>query len=59
MVFIRGLLVAIVLLVYGLHLVFFKEVISNRDIIIILLLGFAHIGDLISLFSKVKEVKNG
>lgn len=52
--FIRSLLVAIVLLVYGVYLVFFKEIISNRDIIIILLFGFAYIGDLINLYSKFK-----
>ena len=37
------------LLIYGIYLIFFKAIISNRDIIIILLPGFLHIGYLFQL----------
>jgi hypothetical protein len=37
------------LLIYSIYLIFFKAVISNRDIIIILLFGFLHIGYLFQL----------
>ncbi len=33
-----------VLLIYGLYLMIFKDVIANRDIIIYLFFGFAYVG---------------
>lgn len=34
----------LVLLIYGLYLMIFKDVVTNKDIIIILFFGFAYVG---------------
>ncbi len=49
---ITGLVCSLILLIYGLYLIFFKEIISNKDIIMILFLGFAYIGYLFQIYFK-------
>jgi hypothetical protein len=48
-VLICDLIWSLFLLIYSIYLIFYKPVISNRDIIIILLFGFLHIGYLFQL----------
>ena len=33
-----------ILLIYGLYLIIFKDIVTNKDIIIFLFVGFAYIG---------------
>jgi len=39
-----GSIAGLILLIYGAFLVFFKEVITNKDIILFLFIGFAYVG---------------
>jgi len=39
-----ALITGLVLLIYGLYLMIFKDVVTNKDIIIFLFFGFAYVG---------------
>ena len=47
-----GLISGLILMIYGVFLIFFKEVVSNKDIIIYLFVGFAYVGYMFQIYSK-------
>ena len=51
-ILICGLISALILLIYGGFLIFVKEAVSNKDIIIYLFVGFAYVGYMFQIYFK-------
>jgi len=47
-----ALISSLILLIYGIFLVFVKEVVSSKDIIIYLFVGFACVGYMFQMYFK-------
>jgi len=48
-----AIITGLVLLIYGIYLMIFKDVVSNKDIIIFLFFGFAYVG---YMFQVLKDM---
>lgn len=47
-----ALISGLIFLIYGLYLMIFKNIITNKDIVIVLFFGFAYIGYMFGILTK-------